>query len=540
VIANSRVTVVSQATSEESASKSLPVLVAACNGLVDELIVVVPKADKILAGVVWGLLLDASCNAKVVSFNDHVSKMYIPAIFNIPELENAEMIVWCSENLCYIHPDAICNLVSHIASRKQLSFAYPACVGTERTTYMQQAMGFLPPWCFKMWDGLYIDYLDIRKEHPNLQEACHRAWLSELNQGRESLQQFDTIRLGEKDIPIECCFAFDNRKRHQLFKPSDRSATAALLRHITNSEICGLAWTAYYAYPEHTKHMDKTDIWSQYISHIQKSSDTVAQTIENEIQYGLESSLLNSMVGECAKSPNIEDLRFCISAHISDMHRSVPVITNSLFRNGIKPEQIHIAAGGFDRTQTIEINRVKVHCVTHNSYDHTALIDVVENSVPGWWWFVMHATSEAGPKFVERILEKGFDSEHIAVLELGWLNMGLMSRSFIEKNANYILNLKNCSKMQAILTEQMYWRMAKTRDYYNKVDPKIYAGSREIYQDGIQRQILYLDGCDLYKYQAYHIIQERTQRLLSENFVQSSDLIPKTKSNQRQYETNKK
>jgi hypothetical protein len=49
VIANSRVTVVSQVTSEESASKSLPVLVAACNGLVDELLIVVPKADKVLS-----------------------------------------------------------------------------------------------------------------------------------------------------------------------------------------------------------------------------------------------------------------------------------------------------------------------------------------------------------------------------------------------------------------------------------------------------------------------------------------------------------
>jgi hypothetical protein len=94
--------------------------------------------------------------------------------------------------------------------------------------------------------------------------------------------------------------------------------------------------------------------------------------------------------------------------------------------------------------------------------------------------------------------------------------------------------------MQAILTEQMYWRMAETRDYYNEVNPKIHAGNREVYQDGIQRQVLHLDGCDLYKYQAYHIIQERTQRLLSENIVQSSDLIPRLKSNQQQYETSKK
>lgn len=540
MIANSRVTVVSQVTNEESASKSLPVLVAACNDLVDELIIVVPKADKILAGVVWGFLLGASCDARVVAFNDHPSKMYIPAIFGIPELESAEIIVWCSEDLCYIHQDAICNLVSHIASRKELSFAYPACVGTERTTYMQQAMGFLPPWCFKMWDGLYIDYLDMRKEHPNLQEACHRAWLSELKQGRELLQQFSVIRLEEKDVPVECCFAFDNRKRHELFKPSDRSAKAALTRHITKTEICGQAWTAYYAYPEHIKHMDRTDIWTQYSSHIKQSSDIVARVVESEIEYGSESSLLNSMVGACARNPKLEDLRFCISTHVSDMHRSIPVITNSLFRNGIDPDQIHVVAGGFDNKQMLEINRVKIHCVEHNSYDHTALIDVVENNIPGWWWFVMHATSEAGPKFVEKILEKGFDYEHIAVLEFGWLNMGLMSRSFIEKNANYILNLKNCSKMQAILTEQMYWRMAETRDYYNEVSPKIHAGNREVYQDGIQRQVLYLDGCDLYKYQAYHIIQERTQRLLSENIVQSSDLIPKTKSNQQQYETNKK
>lgn len=529
MIANNRVTVVTQVASEASATRFLPVLIAACNNLIDELLVIVPKNDKALAGVAWGMLFDAKCEVKVVAFSDHMSKMYLPYMFGIPELETADIVVWCSEDICYIHPDAICNLASHIAGRSRLSFAFPACVGTERLTYMQQAMGFLPPWCFKMWDGYYIDYLDISKEHPNLQEACHRAWISELNQGRGELQRFGIIRMEEKDVPVECCFAFDNRRRSDLFKSSDRNEKTFLSRHITKTEICGNAWMAYYAYPVHTKHMDATDIWEQYQLHI-KQSDGKTSIAELEIESGSETSLINSIASECARVPKVEHLRFCISTHISDMHRSIPVLTSSLFRNGIEPSQIHVVAGGFDKAEELKINGVTIHGVTHNSYDHTALIDVVERDIPGWWWFVMHATSDVGPNFVNRILEKGFDYEHVAVLEHGWLNMGLMSRPFIEKNANYILNLKNCSKMQAILTEQMYWRMAETRDYYNSVNPNIYAGSREIYQDGMQRQILYLDGCDLYKYQAYHIIQERTQRLLSENIVQSADLIPKHKS----------
>jgi len=306
VIANNRVTVVSLVTSEESASKSLPVLVAACNELIDELIVIVPKSDKILAGVVWALLIDASCDARVVAFNDHVSKMYLPAVFNIPELLDTDIIVWCSEQLCYIHPDAIYNLASYISSREELAFSYPACVGTERTTYIQQAMGFLPPWCFKMWDGLYIDYLDIKKEHANLQEACHRAWLSELRNHREQLQYFGTFRLEEKDVPIECCFAFNSKKRHELFKPSDRNASTMLRRHISNSEICGRAWTAYYAYPEHVKHMDKTDVREQYLNYIVQSSSTIASITEDEISNHNESSLMNSIVGECIRNPKPE------------------------------------------------------------------------------------------------------------------------------------------------------------------------------------------------------------------------------------------
>jgi hypothetical protein len=538
LISGKLVTIVTRITSELDISRSLKVLISACSELVDEIVVIVPKNEKFLIGMTWSALSEIKCSTKVVTLAGSIKNTH--EIFDIPELNDSGIVVWISEDVCYIDADAIVNLATHVAGRKNLSFAFPACVGTERLTYIQQAMGFLPSWCFKMWDGFYIDYLDMRKEHANLQEACHRNWLNALQDGTYRAQRFNIFRMDFKDIPVECAFAFDYKKHKKLFSALDKDIKDTLQKNIQESEICGSAWTAYYAYPEHKSHMDKTDIWNQYLQYAKSQPDTTLKTTESEIENHSESSLINAIVNSCIKQPKLEDIRFCISTHVSDMHRSIPVIVNSLFKNGITAEQIHITAGGFDKKQTLEINNVKVHCVTHNSYDHTALIDVAEQNIPGWWWFVMHATSEAGPKFAQRIIEKGFESEHISVLEAGWLNMGLMSRSFIENNYNYIINLKNCSKMQAILSEQMYWRMAQTRSYYDPITPDIYAGSREVYQDGIQRQVLYLKGCDLYKYQAYHIVQERTQRLLSENFVKSADLIPQEQINKLENETIKK
>ncbi|MBS1722332.1 MAG: hypothetical protein JSS66_04910 [Armatimonadetes bacterium] len=524
MIDNRTVTVVTYVATEKQAEHSLPLVSAACSSLVDELLVFVPETDKALVGLAWQLVSESICPVRVLTFNGKAGQICPPGLFHAVEIPDTGILVWMSADVCYVHSSAVTNLASHVAGRSEVAFAFPACVATERTTYIQQAMGSLPPWCVKQWDGLYIDYLDMRKEHSRLQETCHRAWLEVLARGEEESCWFDTYRMTGSDVPVSCCFAFDAAKKSQLIKTKDIDAESCLKRSLESSELCGRAWVALYAYPEHKAHMDKTNIRANYRVYAPEPDNALLESIEVEIESHAETSMLDCMVATMAHEPMADQLKFCISAHASDMARAVPVLVNSLVKdNNVDLSQIYVVAGGFDREHTMNLDGIPVHCVTHNSYDHTALVEIVEKAVPGLWWFAMHATCKAGTQFVEKVLKRGFKNEHVAAILGGWLNMGLMSRSFIERNANYISSLKNCGKMQAILSEQLYWRMARTRDYYDYVGPHLHWGNLEVYKDGIERQVLYLSGCDLYKYQAYHIAQERTQRLLSEHVVLSSD-----------------
>jgi hypothetical protein len=406
-----------------------------------------------------------------------------------------------------------------------MAFSYPACVGTERTTYIQQAMGRLPSWCLKRWDGNYIDSMDFRREHPALVEMCHRSWLQDVLLYRQAQHHFPTYHMTQKDTPVSCCFAFDTEQASELFKKTDKDAEQALARSVSVSTVCGTAWVAQYAYPEHRKHMDGTDLIDRYADLVPVVSHNVGERMESEIESYAEVSLMDVGVAAAAANPEPSALRFAIAAHKSDVDMTLPVLLRSLVGdNGVDPSQIHVVAGGYDKPSSRDFGGVRVYCVDHNSFDHTALIDVLERDVPGAWWFNLHATTKAGPEFVKNVVETGFKVEHCAVLAQGWLNMGLFSRSYLERIRDYVLSLKNCNKMQAILTEQMYWRFAETHAYYDWVGPHTHKGSQDVYGDGVPRQVMHMPGCDLYKYQAYFITHERTQRVLAEYLKPSSEL----------------
>ncbi|MFK4979903.1 hypothetical protein, partial [Klebsiella pneumoniae] len=96
----------------------------------------------------------------------------------------------------------------------------------------------------------------------------------------------------------------------------------------------------------------------------------------------------------------------------------------------------------------------------------TALIDIVEKEWNGDQWFITHDTARFGPTMIANILSKGPTDSHRALLKDGWLNMGLFSKKYITELAPYILSLKNCNKMQAILSERLYNRF-DTSGFYD-------------------------------------------------------------------------
>ena len=154
----------------------------------------------------------------------------------------------------------------------------------------------------------------------------------------------------------------------------------------------------------------------------------------------------------------------------------------------------------------------------HNSYDHTALIGILDSQLEDNWWFVMHDTCGVGPRFFHKLHEVGKQDSHMALLEEGWLNIGQFSPDFLTSARNYILSLRNCTKMQAIFSEKMYRRFSDGK-FYCKSGQFRSLGMHDIYENNTPRSVLYFPSLDLYKYQSYHDSSELMNQLKARNMA---------------------
>lgn len=195
--------------------------------------------------------------------------------------------------------------------------------------------------------------------------------------------------------------------------------------------------------------------------------------------------------------------KFIISSHISSYQYTLPKLIKSLQRNNIQEENIIAVVGG-SKTDHIEANNI---FVTHNSYDHTSLITVIENKLRSEFWFVLHDTCEMGPEFYNLLKQYKIKHHYTALTEMAWMNIGLFSHHFIEDNKDYILSLKNCSKERAILSERVYSRLDDFGWFGLQKDHQRIRECKNIYNDDKKRDVLYFPFLDFYKFQSYEALR---------------------------------
>ena len=223
-----------------------------------------------------------------------------------------------------------------------------------------------------------------------------------------------------------------------------------------------------------------------------------------------------------ANSSKAPDIKFVINTYINQNKYIYEKLIKSLIGNNIEPKNIYLVIGGC-KEEKIEFDLVNCHYVKHNSYDHTGLINVIEKNITSDYWFVLHDTCSVGPNFYSKLLKKSF-SEHNPILEEGWLNMGLFSQRFIEENKKYILSLRNCDKMQAILSEKMYPRLGKS-SYLNSKHDYDLQSTFDVYGDGVERSVVYFPEIDLYKYQTYYHNSDISIKLFESRVITKDTII---------------
>jgi len=213
---------------------------------------------------------------------------------------------------------------------------------------------------------------------------------------------------------------------------------------------------------------------------------------------------------------NVKDLRIVISSYKTSYQNSGKKLIESLvYDNNFSSDQILLVIGGYDKREQFKYLNCKAIKVAHNSYDHTGLIEVIESKEQSKYWFSTHDTCIAGPNFLSSILKYKINKDFVAMTEMGWLNMGIFSQSFLQKNKSFILSLKNCSKIRAILSERTFTRLG---DYqFLTPNSKVHRSieNQNIYEDSKNRNVLYFEQLDFYKYQSYEAVS-----IMKPNFIE--------------------
>ena len=402
---------------------------------------------------------------------------------------------------------------------------FPQILNTERVFYIHQVMGIHKSFTNGRWNNEYIDseeLLNFNKWDKNFLLNLNKKYLTMIKLGSVDRLKFNKYHFLPNEILPLYCFAWKNNLLiNDNFIEKEKT--------LVGNSICNLFCKDSFTFNEYMQsgflgkhaeclYLDNNENYQQMEFQFTYDVAQLSFDFEEDNTISLESKLKQIF----AKTSKIPEIKFIINTYINQNKYIYEKLIKSLINNNIDPKNIYLVIGGCENTSS-KVDLINYHYVQHNSYDHTGLIDIIDKKLISDYWFVLHDTCSVGPNFYSKLLKKSF-YEHNPILEEGWLNMGLFSQNFIEENKKYILSLRNCDKMQAILSEKMYPRLGKSL-YLNSRSNYDLQSTFDVYGDGVERSVVYFTEIDLYKYQTYYHNSDISIKLFESRVIAKDTII---------------
>lgn len=208
---------------------------------------------------------------------------------------------------------------------------------------------------------------------------------------------------------------------------------------------------------------------------------------------------------------------YCIPTCKANAETTLKILLPSMFECGIESSDIIVVEGGNKEKKYCEnIYGVTYIETNHNSFDHTAIIDLVEGDFDLDYIFNIHDTCKVGPKFKNVIDNSDTTYEKIAVyhnnMNGSTMAMGLIKYSYLIKHKELIQTFKNAdasheglkrAKYRAVEFEDtLFWKLQDIPcgAYSRGVDRTDFG--EEIIYGGTKRLVEYYEPLDLYKYKS--------------------------------------
>lgn len=204
-------------------------------------------------------------------------------------------------------------------------------------------------------------------------------------------------------------------------------------------------------------------------------------------------------------------VKIAISSVRKFSSRTLPVIVPSLLQS-VEAKDIFVFEGGYDERWWEILEGITHIRVAHNSFDYTALIDIVENKIESDYWFLLHDTCKAGPNFGELVRDIPAGNPDVVCMlghNPGTMNICAYKYSYLLSKKEQILDLKNTNykdldgaKRKATEAENML------QEEYVLYHPELFEITNSeripsVYMEGgINRNERYFKNLDITKYQA--------------------------------------
>ena len=196
-------------------------------------------------------------------------------------------------------------------------------------------------------------------------------------------------------------------------------------------------------------------------------------------------------------------IQYAISTNYEYYKQTLPRLISSMKAAGIAGRKIRVYVGRSPFIKTVQTSYETHQFLQYGAYEHTALIGyLLKNSSPFTHLFLLHDTCEVGLNF-SGLVAQGLQFNVDAVsVNGGMCGFGLYSNSFLRKNQERILALKDCDKHTAMVAEGFLCRGEGAIVEYPGQEKYKTLGLMDIYSTGIPRLKEYYPQVDLYKYKA--------------------------------------
>lgn len=203
-------------------------------------------------------------------------------------------------------------------------------------------------------------------------------------------------------------------------------------------------------------------------------------------------------------------IKIAIATNINFYEKTLPILIKSLLDCNINKEDINVFNSGFDKSDLQIIDGIKHYYLSHNSYEYSPLIEIVERGLESDYWFLIHDTCKVGNNFKELLFNiPDSRPEKIALKSKPAMSIGSYRYDYLLSIKDKLLSIKNTDYSKESLMKWKLWGVPNEDFILWMTEPKpiIYNNKNEWsiteyenwYGTNTTRRTEYYPSLDIYK-----------------------------------------